>query len=101
MLLAMHGAAKPLILHLKLAAGLFSGGPILNCSKSQQPNYLAEKLFLYLRISEMVPAPTVRPPSRMAKRRPFSMATAVGRVLSRWMFSHAIPLSVASRSLAD
>src|SRR3954469_18078848 len=31
----------------------------------------------YLIISLMAPAPTVRPPSRMAKRRPFSMATGV------------------------
>src|SRR4026208_1279412 len=29
---------------------------------------------LYSTISETVPAPTVRPPSRIAKRRPFSMA---------------------------
>jgi len=29
---------------------------------------------VYSRISTMVPAPTVRPPSRMAKRRPFSIA---------------------------
>ena len=37
---------------------------------------------LYLMMSEMVPAPTVRPPSRMAKRRPFSMATGVCSVIS-------------------
>ena len=36
----------------------------------------------YLMISLMVPAPTVRPPSRMAKRRPFSMATGVCSVIS-------------------
>jgi len=36
----------------------------------------------YLIISEMVPAPTVRPPSRMAKRKPFSMATGVISVIS-------------------
>ena len=31
----------------------------------------------YLMISETVPAPTVRPPSRIAKRNPFSNATGV------------------------
>src|SRR5438094_9081796 len=34
-------------------------------------------LQLYCTISLMVPAPTVCPPSRMAKRKPFSIATGV------------------------
>jgi len=33
--------------------------------------------FNYVTISLIVPAPTVWPPSRMAKRKPFSIATGV------------------------
>ena len=52
-------------------------------------------------ISEMVPAPTVLPPSRMAKRRPFSMATGVPSVMSSEMLSPGITISVPSGSFAD
>ena len=55
----------------------------------------------YLMISEIVPAPTVRPPSRIAKRRPFSMATGVCSVISSWMLSPGITISVPSGSFAD
>ena len=39
-------------------------------------------LIPYSITSETVPAPTVLPPSRMAKRRPFSMAIGAIRVIS-------------------
>src|SRR5262249_37093064 len=55
----------------------------------------------YLMISEMVPAPTVRPPSRIAKRRPFSMATGVCSVISSAMLSPGITISVPSGSFAE
>ena len=55
----------------------------------------------YLTISAMAPAPTVRPPSRMAKRRPFSMATGVCSVISRLTLSPGITISVPSGSFAD
>src|SRR5687768_12408182 len=44
---------------------------------ARQMNDVAHKVLPYSMISEMVPAPTVRPPSRMANRLPFSMATGV------------------------
>jgi hypothetical protein len=51
-------------------------------------------------ISEMVPAPTVRPPSRMAKRKPFSMATGVCSSISSEMLSPGITISVPAGSFA-
>jgi hypothetical protein len=55
----------------------------------------------YLMISEIVPAPTVRPPSRIAKRRPFSIATGVCSVISSPMLSPGITISVPSGSFAE
>ena len=52
-------------------------------------------------ISEIVPAPTVRPPSRIAKRRPFSIATGVCSVISRPMLSPGITISVPSGNFAE
>ena len=52
-------------------------------------------------ISLMVPAPTVRPPSRMAKRRPFSMATGVCSRTSNSTLSPGITISVPAGSLAE
>ena len=39
-------------------------------------------LFTYSTISETVPAPTVRPPSRIANRKPFSIAIGAIKVIS-------------------
>ena len=55
----------------------------------------------YWIISVMVPAPTVRPPSRIANRRPFSMATGVCSSISSEMLSPGITISVPSGSFAD
>jgi hypothetical protein len=55
----------------------------------------------YLIISEIVPAPTVLPPSRMAKRRPFSMATGVCSVTSNCTLSPGITISVPAGSVAE
>src|SRR5580693_9895784 len=54
----------------------------------------------YLIISEIVPAPTVRPPSRMAKRRPFSMATGVISSTSSSTLSPGITISVPAGKVA-
>ncbi len=56
--------------------------------------------FPYFSISVMVPAPTVRPPSRMANLRPFSIATGVCSSISRLMLSPGITISVPAGSLA-
>ena len=48
----------------------------------------------------MVPAPTVRPPSRMAKRSPFSIATGVCSSISSCTLSPGITISVPSGSFA-
>src|SRR6185437_7433280 len=54
----------------------------------------------YCTISVMVPAPTVRPPSRMAKRRPFSIATGVMSSTVRATLSPGITISVPAGSSA-
>jgi hypothetical protein len=48
-----------------------------------------------------VPAPTVRPPSRIAKRRPFSMATSVISEIYRFTLSPGITISTPSGSFAS
>src|SRR5271156_671990 len=55
----------------------------------------------YWMMSVMVPAPTVRPPSRIANLRPFSIATGVCSSISSEMLSPGITISVPSGSFAD
>ena len=47
----------------------------------------------YSTISETVPAPTVRPPSRIAKRSPFSIAIGAISSISIWMLSPGMTIS--------
>src|SRR3954464_5818658 len=54
----------------------------------------------YLMISLMVPAPTVLPPSRMAKRSPFSIATGVISSMVSATLSPGITISVPSGNSA-
>ncbi len=56
--------------------------------------------FRSYRISVIVPAPTVRPPSRIAKRRPFSMATGVISSISSATLSPGITISTPSGNFA-
>ena len=56
--------------------------------------------FRYFTISATVPAPTVRPPSRMAKRKPFSKATGVINSTSSSTLSPGITISVPSGNSA-
>jgi len=52
----------------------------------------------YSIISVTVPAPTVRPPSRMAKRNPLSIATGVINSTARFTLSPGITISVPDGS---
>src|SRR5690349_4825398 len=54
----------------------------------------------YDRISVTVPAPTVRPPSRIAKRKPLSIATGVINSTSTDTLSPGITISMPSGSFA-
>ena len=54
----------------------------------------------YFTISLMVPAPTVCPPSRMAKRKPFSIATGVINSITRLTLSPGITISVPAGNSA-
>jgi hypothetical protein len=54
----------------------------------------------YCTISLMVPAPTVCPPSRIAKRKPFSIATGVINSITRLTLSPGITISVAAGNSA-
>src|SRR3546814_19672869 len=51
----------------------------------------------HLMIFATTPAPTVRPPSRIAKRRPSSIATGLLRVTAIFTLSPRIPTSLPSR----
>ena len=55
---------------------------------------------IYSTISDTVPAPTVRPPSRMAKRRPFSIAIGAMSVISIWMLSPGMTISTPAGRFA-
>ncbi len=54
----------------------------------------------YSTISLTVPAPTVLPPSRIAKRSPFSIAMGAISVISIWMLSPGITISTPSGRFA-
>jgi hypothetical protein len=54
----------------------------------------------YVTISLIVPAPTVCPPSRMAKRKPFSIATGVMSSITRETLSPGITISVPAGNSA-
>src|SRR5271165_1127469 len=56
--------------------------------------------YCYCTISAIVPAPTVCPPSRMAKRKPFSIATGVINSITRLTLSPGITISVPAGSSA-
>src|SRR5712671_2072167 len=61
----------------------------------------ATRSFLtYCTISAIVPAPTVWPPSRMAKRKPFSIATGVINSITRLTLSPGITISVPAGNSA-
>ncbi len=66
-------------------------------SSHHPPKYIRAKTY---RISVIVPAPTVRPPSRIAKRRPFSMATGVISSISSVTLSPGITISTPSGNFA-
>ena len=55
----------------------------------------------YSKISATVPAPTVRPPSRMAKRRPFSSATGVISSIFSDTLSPGITISTPDGNSAE
>jgi hypothetical protein len=68
-----------------------------------QRNNLAHRLILsrsarYSRTSVTAPAPTVWPPSRIAKRKPFSSATGVISVTSQLTLSPGITISTPAGS---
>ena len=54
----------------------------------------------YFTISDTVPAPTVRPPSRIANRNPLSIATGVINSTTRLTLSPGITISVPSGNCA-
>ena len=65
-----------------------------------QPGCLRRGLASYSTISEIAPEPTVRPPSRMANRSPFSNATGVMSSISIATLSPGITISTPSGNVA-
>src|SRR5229473_1414362 len=64
------------------------------------PRHVGCPLLDYSMISETVPAPTVRPPSRMAKRKPLSMAMGVISSTSSCTLSPGITISIPAGNCA-
>src|SRR4030095_6086214 len=54
----------------------------------------------YSTTSDTVPAPTVRPPSRIAHPSPFSLALGAIKVISSWMLSPGITISTPAGRFA-
>src|ERR1700733_703931 len=73
----------------------YVGTAALGCPRSKAPPVMP-----YCTISEIVPAPTVCPPSRIAKRKPFSIATGVISSITRLTLSPGITISVPAGNSA-
>jgi len=72
-----------------------NGGGRVNPSRSP------DNLTAYSRTSVTRPAPMVRPPSRIAKRRPFSIATDFWRTTSTVTLSPGITISTPAGSVSE
>jgi len=70
------------------------------CLQSGRGRPLHTFTYGYCTISEIVPAPTVCPPSRIAKRKPFSIATGVISSITRLTLSPGITISVPAGNSA-
>ena len=69
--------------------------------ESYQVPHKDSSLFPYSRIFVTTPAPPVRPPSRIAKRKPSSIAMGVSNATVIWVLSPGITISVPSCSSTD
>ena len=78
--------------------------PISNCFKLfavfNRQSSIGNRQCRYSTTSETVPAPTVRPPSRIAKRSPFSMAIGAINSISIATLSPGITISTPAGSAA-
>ena len=96
-----HAAEKNqnYVAHIRLLPA-YVGTPKLWVPRSTGPLLAGRAGTNYARISLIVPAPTVRPPSRIANRRPFSIATGVISSISSATLSPGITISVPAGKLA-
>ena len=78
--------------------GLWPGLPTLFATRGDAPRR-RRTTTSYLMILVTRPAPTVRPPSRMAKRRPSSMAIGLINSTVIWVLSPGMHISVPSGRL--
>ena len=73
-----------------------------NMTKQKKSHFKRSEIFCfcfnYLMILETTPDPTVWPPSRIAKRRPSSIAMGVINVTLMWVWSPGITISTPSSS---
>src|ERR1700749_320340 len=72
---------------------------VLTVGALQSDNF-AHVVLSYSKISVTVPAPTVRPPSRIANRNPLSIATGVISSTTRLTLSPGITISVPAGNSA-
>jgi hypothetical protein len=85
------GSSNPALLFPPISAKLSSAG---------QVGHLPLRGSFYCTISLIVPAPTVWPPSRIANRNPFSIATGVISSMTKLTLSPGITISVPAGSSA-
>src|SRR5437763_11482164 len=110
---AVHGVARDVGRQRDRADDAGAGAPrgVQDLVRRRVQNPVVERLqadadllvdhgSLYLTISVTVPAPTVRPPSRMAKRTPFSIAIGAISSTSRFTLSPGITISVPDGKVA-
>ena len=85
-------------LNLVLCSLVLLPGLVVDNSTKHQAQ--STKLVFYSTISDTVPAPTVRPPSRIAKRNPFSMAMGAINSISIATLSPGITISTPAGKCA-
>ena len=73
-------------------------GRVIAARTSKIKHSIVQNLKNYSMIFATTPAPTVRPPSRIAKRRPSSIAIGAMRVAVIWTLSPGITISVPAGS---
>jgi hypothetical protein len=91
---------KPQAAFILCSCGAGTLARLPTACKTSRAKVPAPHVHSYCTISAMVPAPTVCPPSRIANRRPFSMATGVISSITRLTLSPGMTISVPAGSSA-
>jgi len=94
----LHSVHSSVILSL----GIYpSDGQTVGRSDGRWSGCFTDRLTVYFKIFVTTPAPTVRPPSRIANRSPSSIAIGVISSITIWMLSPGITISTPAGSSTD